>query len=159
MPANRHHNEPRNVAYSKENEKYYSIRQPESYLRTDSSTIFAGAMQVDLFLMCIGLARYYGQKPKELKSRVANIPTNALGEPGKWLILGLGMVDTGDLSCLNDEEPLYRTAEQYAEAGFPILQSLLQEHGSGFPGFLESTLKKIVENRKETKLLITDQQE
>ena len=159
MPNNGHRNEPRNVAYSRENEKYYSTKQPESYLRTDSSTIFAGAMQVDLFLMCIGLARYYGQKPKELKSRVMNIPTNALGEPGKWLILGLGMVDTGDLSCLNDENPLYLSAEQYAEACFPILQSLLQEHGSGFPGFLESTLKKIVENRKEKKLLITDQQE
>ena len=159
MPNKEHRNEPRNVAYSRENEKYYSTKQPESYLRTDSSTIFAGAMQVDLFLMCIGLARYYGQKPKELKSRVMNIPTNALGEPGKWLILGLGMVDTGDLSCLNDENPLYLSAEQYAEAGFPILQSLLQENGSGFPGFLESTLKKIVENRKEKKLLITDQQE
>ena len=125
MPNNGHRNEPRNVAYSRENEKYYSTKQPESYLRTDSSTIFAGAMQVDLFLMCIGLARYYGQKPKELKSRVMNIPTNALGEPGKWLILGLGMVDTGDLSCLNDENPLYLSAEQYAEAGFSILPSLL----------------------------------
>lgn len=154
MPSNNvyHHNEPRNVAYSKENEKYYSTKFPESYLRNDSSTIFAGAMQADLFLICLALAKYYGREPKEVKERTANISTNAMGESGKWLILGTGMMDTGDLNCLNDESPLYLAAEQYAEAGFDVLQSLLLEHGNGFSAFLESLLKKIAEEKKEKNL-------
>ncbi len=153
MPSNRvfHRNEPRNVAYSKENEKYYSKNREmlESYVRSDGSTIFAGATQRALFLFCLGLAKYYEKGPKEIKIRVQNIPTDAMGNSGKWLILGTGMVEYGDLNCLNDESPLYLAAEQYAEAGFDIFQSLLRVHGEkGFSEYLEDLLKKIAEEKK-----------
>ncbi|MDD4437778.1 MAG: hypothetical protein PHS04_07080 [Tissierellia bacterium] len=146
-----HIGEPRNVAFDEARAAYYSTKRDEelSYIRSGGDTIFAGSNQVELFLMCMALAKYANKSQKELKKRVNNIPTNAMGEGGKWLILALGIVDNKALTCLNDEGPLYIEAEKYAEAGFEVLQSLLTFHGRGFGEFLEITLRKIAESNIE----------
>jgi hypothetical protein len=146
-----HVGEPRNVAFDETRASYYSTKRDEikSYIRSDGDTIFAGSNQVELFLMCMALAKYADKPPKELKKRVNNIPTNAMGEGGKWLILALGIVDNKTLTCLNDEGPLYTEAEKYAEAGFEVLQSLLACHGAGFGQFLEIKLREIAESMIE----------
>ncbi|MDD3069215.1 MAG: hypothetical protein PHR89_03355 [Bacilli bacterium] len=146
-----HVGEPRNVAFDEARVRYYSTKRDEelSYIRSDGDTIFAGSNQVELFLMCMALAKHMNKSPKELKKRVSNIPTNAMGEEGKWLILALGVVDNKTLTCLNDEGPLYTEAEKYAEAGFEVLQSLLAHHGGGFGQFLEIMLRDIVERKIE----------
>jgi len=146
-----HNGEPRNLAYDEARAAYYSTKRDEelSYIRSGGDTIFAGSNQVELFLLCMALAKYANKPPKELKKRVNNIPTNAMGEGGKWLILALGVVDNKTLTCLNDEGPLYTEAEKYAEAGFEVLQSLLAHHGGGFGQYLEITLRKIAEGNIE----------
>ena len=147
MAYNRHNGVPRNLAYDSEDSPYYSIRKEEtlSYVRSGSSTIFAGENQTTLFLMALAYARFKDLPPLELKKRESNISTDALKESGHWLIRATGLADTKDLMALKDESPIYKEAEKYANAGFKEIKELITKHGKGFSEILEIELRRLAE--------------
>lgn len=147
MAYNRHNGVPRNLAYDSEDSPYYSTRKEEtlSYVRSSSSTIFAGENQTTLFLVALAYARYKDLPPLELKKRESNISTDALKESGNWLIRATGLADTKDLMALKDEGPIYKEAEKYANAGFKEIKELITKHGRGFSEILEIELKRLAE--------------
>ena len=148
MAYNMSHHEgvPRNVAYDSEDLPYYSTKDSKlSYIRPDSSSIFAGENQTTLFLLSMAYARYKQIPPLDLKKREANILTKALGGSGNWLILAGGLADSNDLMTLKNEAQIYKDAEKYANAGFKEIKDLVNKHGLAFSEYLEIELMKIAE--------------
>lgn len=143
--ANEHHNEPRDIGYSPDNEIHYSGKN--SWVNIDSSTIFAGKRQKDLFIFAMALGyhkrnlRSNATKTDKMKS---NIPVSAVPEDQKWAVLSTGILDANDLICLKDERDIYKKAELYAEEGIRILESHMDKWSVNYPKFLEKELKEIL---------------
>jgi hypothetical protein len=143
----KHNNEPRDVGYSESFLDYYRDKSDDSWLKKDSSSIFAGKNQKDLFIfaMAIGKAK---NKKSTVKSKQNNVSVNAMTEKQKWALLSIGISESHDLICLKDEGPLYNIAEKYAEEGMKIIQSHVERYGLSYPKFLEAELRDIIENAK-----------
>lgn len=135
----RHFNEPRDIGYSKK------LADLFSWTAKESTTIFAGAKQKDLFLFAVALAKHREQKfDGNLKEKQSNIPVQALTEKQKWAILSIALAEQHDMTSLKDESPIYRDAEKYAEEGLQILKSHIEKRGPNYPQALEIELKEIL---------------
>jgi len=143
----KHNNEPRDVGYSESFLDYYRDKSDDSWLKKDSSSIFAGKNQKDLFIfaMAIGKAK---NKKSTVKSKQNNVSVNAMTEKQKWALLSIGISESHDLICLKDEGPLYNLSEKYAEEGMKIIQSHVERYGLSYPKFLEAELRDILEKGK-----------
>ena len=63
----KHNNEPRDVGYSETFLDYYQDKSEDSWIRKESSSIFAGKNQKDLFIFAMALG-----KTKNKKATVKN---------------------------------------------------------------------------------------
>ena len=145
--SDRHFNEPRDLAYSKEHAGLFQGK--ESWIDKDSEKIFAGKTQRDLFIFAMALGRSRKQK-SDVKDRQANIPVQNMAERQKWAILSIALTEQNDLMCLKNENPLYKEAERYAEEGLKILRSHVDKWRAEYPQFLEAELKDILKKSNST---------
>jgi len=138
MPSE-HINEPREVGYSKEyRETIYT-----EWTKKESSSIFAGCTQADLFVFAMAVG-YQRDKASEPKSKANNVPLSAFDEEQKWAVLSAAIAKKNDLRILTDEKPLYTEAENYAEEGIKIIQSHVERQGSNYPKYLEAELRELL---------------
>lgn len=138
-----HKGEPREVGYAKEHEVYYRDNNLElSLTHKGAKSIFAGLAQKDLFIFAMAVGKYYGKMktPKDLKK---NVSVSAMNEQQKWALLAISLSENMDILCLNDEKPLYSSAETYACAGIDILVNDITE--LGFIEYCEKLEKELVE--------------
>jgi hypothetical protein len=142
-----HNNEPRDVGYSETFLDYYQDKSDDSWLRKESSSIFAGKNQKDLFIFAMALGKAKNKKAT-VKSKQSNVSVSAMTEKQKWALLSIGISESRDLICLKDESPLYSIAEKYAEEGMKIIQSHRDRYGINYPKFLEAELRDILGNGK-----------
>jgi len=140
----RHYKEPRNVGFSKENEKYYKTDYDGCWISKDSNTIFSGKMQKDLFVFAAALGKYRGEK-KEVKNKQSNAKVDAMTEYQKWTLLSIGISESNDLLQLEDESQLYALSEEYAEEGINILKSRMAYEGLNYPERLIEELLEILD--------------
>ena len=138
--ANEHRNEPREVAYSKEYKEQY-----KEWTSKDSSSIFAGSTQADLFFyaMAVGHQR---KKASELRSKANDVPVSVLSEEQKWGVLSAEIAKNNDLRILMDEKPIYAEAEKYADEGLKIVQSHIERQGTNYPKYLEAELREMLKD-------------
>jgi len=132
--AGSHHNEPRDIGYSKHHAYLF-----QSWLAENSETIFAGKKQRDLLIFAMALGRDRNEK-SEVKDKQANVPVSNIPEKLKWAILCTSIADKNDLSVLKDENEIYKDAERYGEEGLKILQSHIKRYGINYPYYLEREL-------------------
>ncbi len=133
-----HHNEPREVGYSKKHSALF-----KDWTKKESNTVFAGATQADLFFfaMSVGFNR---KKQKEPKNKANNVPVNVLSEAQKWGLLSTAIAKKDDLLVLKDEKPIYAEAEKYVEEGIGILKSHIEKQGLNYPKYLEAELRDLL---------------
>ena len=143
----KHNNEPRDVGYSETFLDYYQDKSDDSWLRKESSSIFAGKNQKDLFIFAMALGKAKNKKAT-VKNKQSNVSVSAMTEKQKWALLSIGISESRDLICLKDESPLYSIAEKYAEEGMKIIQSHRDRYGINYPKFLEAELRDILGNGK-----------
>lgn len=140
--------EPRNAAYSKEHAEYYKDEGKHAWLNKNeklNTTIFKGKMQKDLFIFAMALGKNRERK-KSIPSgkRENHVSVAAMKDPQKWALLSIGIEETGDIFCLDDQKTVYGLAEEYAEEGIEILKSQMDKYGSNYPKHLELELKEIL---------------
>ncbi len=143
----KHNNEPRDVGYSETFLDYYQDKSEDSWIRKESSSIFAGKNQKDLFIFAMALGKTKNKKAT-VKNKQSNVSVSAMTEKQKWALLSIGISESRDLICLKDESPLYSIAEKYAEEGMKIIQSHRDRYGINYPKFLEAELRDILGNGK-----------
>jgi hypothetical protein len=143
----KHNNEPRDVGYSETFLDYYRDKSEDSWLKRESSSIFAGKNQKDLFIFAMALGKAKNKK-SAVKSKQNNVSVSAMTEKQKWALLSIGIFESRDLICLKDESSIYNIAEKYAEEGMKIIQSHKEFYGINYPKFLEAELRDILEKGK-----------
>ena len=136
--AEEHRNEPRDIGYSKDQKEVYA-----DWTEKDSSSIFAGLAQADLFFFAMAVG-YNRERQEEPKNKLNHIPTSVLSEAQKWGILSTEIAKKEDLLVLKDEKPIYSEAEKYAEEGIKIIKSHIEKHGLNYPKYLEAELREIL---------------
>jgi hypothetical protein len=136
--SDEHHNEPREVGYSKAHKDIY-----KDWTKKDSNSIFAGSTQADLFFFAMAVGFNRG-KGTDLKKKVNDVPVNVLDEAQKWGVLSTAIVNAKDLLVLKDEKPIYLEAERYAEEGIKIIQSHVEKQGLNYTKYLEAELRKLL---------------
>jgi hypothetical protein len=137
-----HNKEPREVGYDKK----YKEDIFKTWTNKESSSVFAGTTQADLFFfaMAVGFNR---SKLSLVKNKANDVSVNALSESQKWGILCTAIAKNNDLLVLKDERPIYSEAEQYAGEGIKILQSHIESHGMNYPKYLEAELREMLEEK------------
>ncbi|MBT8508696.1 hypothetical protein AZH53_09795 [Methanomicrobiaceae archaeon CYW5] len=135
---------PRNASYSKDHADYYQNKE-NGWLGKNSSTIFQGKRQKDLFLFAYAIGKNRGSKsifkPNERRS---NVSVEAMTNEEKWCIVASGIEETGDILCLDDQKSVYEDAEEYAKEGIEIIKSHMERYGPNYPKQLELELKEIL---------------
>jgi hypothetical protein len=140
--SDNHNNEPREVGYNKS----YKEDIFKAWTNRESSSLFAGATQADLFFfaMAVGFNRNKFSLISPAKNKANDVSVNALSESQKWGILCVGIAKNNDLLVLKDERPIYSDAEQYANEGIKILQSHVDNNGTNYPKHLEAELRELL---------------
>lgn len=136
--------EPRNASYSKEHTDYYQDKD-KGWLVKENKTIFGGKLQKDLFIFAYAVGKNRERKglfkPAE---KVSNVYVTAMKPEEKWAILSLGIAETGDILCLDDQKKIFESAEEYAKEGIEVIKSNMDRYGSNYPKQLEYELKEIL---------------
>lgn len=79
-----------------------------------------------------------------------NISSGALHQDGEWLVYSLAIAETNDLNVLLDPKEVAKIAEEYANGGFPLLKSLIQESSLGEPSRrLASDIRRVFGNLEQ----------
>lgn len=140
--------EPRNAAYSREHADYYKDEGKHAWLSKNeklNTTIFKGKLQKDLFIFAMALGKNRERKQAIPPGKKVNsVSVAAMKDPQKWALLSIGIEETGDIFCLDDQKTVYALAEEYAEEGIEILKSQMDKYGSNYPKQLELELKEIL---------------
>ena len=133
-----HRNEPRDIGYSRELKEIY-----KDWTSKDSSSIFAGMTQADLFFFAVAVG-YHRDRQEEPKNKTNDIPVSVFSEAQKWGILSTQIAQKEDLLVLKDEKFVYSEAERYAEEGIKVIKSHMEKHGLNYPKYLEAELREIL---------------
>lgn len=142
--ASKKFDEPRNASYSNEHADYYQGKK-DGWLVKDTKTIFSGKIQKDLFLFAYAVGKNRERKAQfKPAEKVSNVYVSAMKPEEKWAILSLGIAETGDILCLDDQKKIYESAEEYAKKGIEIIKSNMDRYGSNYPKQLEYELKEIL---------------
>ena len=141
-----HFNEPIRVGYDKDNHELYSEKNNKnktSWTSKESSTIFAGVTQAELFLFALAVGKNKGNTVP-FKKIEKNIPLTAFKEDQKWQVLSSIIAKGKNLIQLKDEKAIYSIAEEYANEGINILKSHMEMSGPNYPKMLEAELRDIL---------------
>lgn len=132
---------PRDVAYDQSKEEI--LKKLTDKENKDSP--FRGRTYADVFLYAMALG-YHNRKHIPLKKAKRNIPSNALGAEGQWLIMALAVKKAENLNVLLDLKKAVSIAEEYANGGFDFLMEILQGGLLSDPDKkLESDIRKILQ--------------
>lgn len=142
---------PRDLAYDKTNEE-----QGEpliKYLNEYEYSPFKNSTLADIFLYAMALGYHFKDK-EPLKKPVRNIPSNALGEHGEWLIISLAVKEMGDLSVLKDFKKIVNIAEEYANGGLKYLLEIIKSSAldADSEKKLEDEMRKVFAKIKQNKI-------
>jgi len=136
-----HFNEPREVGYDK-------VQHKEAFgewSAKDSSSMFAGMTQADIFFFAVALGVHRKKASPEVKNKANNIPLSAFSEMQKWGIISTAISEKDDLLVLKDEKKIYSKAEQYADEGMKILKAHLEKQGLNYAKYLEAELRELLD--------------
>ncbi|MFY9300450.1 MAG: hypothetical protein WAO91_04605 [Candidatus Nitrosotenuis sp.] len=122
---------------------YEDLIRKDNYLSPFRDKKFA-----DVFLYAMVLGYKEGKREPKFKKRVPYIPTTAFSNEAQWLIMALAIFEEKDLQVLFNMKKVAIMAEEYANAGIPILHKLVKDAALGDPDkVLETELRDILKNK------------
>ena len=137
---------PRDVNYSKEKRIIYDR------LLTESISPLKGKLMADVFLYSV-IFGFMNTKSTPLEKPVPQIPSNALGDTEKSLLLAM-MVSSSSkgIDVLLEKEEVRKSLEQYANGGIKILEKYLTEGKVGDSlSNLESKMRDLLKSESQSK--------
>ena len=89
-------------------------------------TFFSGKDSKHIFMLAMALAFEKKLERKKIE-RYPLLNTSSFTDQDLWLIAGVAVEETGNLTILNDANEMKHIAEEYAMAGLPEVERLVAE--------------------------------
>ena len=136
---------PRDVSYSREKRPIYDR------LMNESISPLKGKLMADIFMYSV-IFGFINTKSVPLEKPVPQIPSNALGETEKSLLLATMISSSSKgVDVLLDKDEVRKSLEQYANGGIEILEKYLTEGKVGDSlTNLESKMREIINSESST---------
>ena len=136
------------VSYSKDfQEEYTNLVNPLG------KTIFAGRTRANVFIyaMVLAIAKGVEKKSIEKGKKAPNLPPDAFSDEMRWYMRTVAIMDSEDLEIFLDHRKVLDIAEQYANAGFPLVLDLIDKTipGEDIEAVFETALRDQIKNRQK----------